>query len=323
MNNDISTLTEKILKSYQIEKDEARFLTTLSGSDLYKLFSYANSIREFFRGNFIDLCSIINAKSGACPEDCSYCAQSTHYNTKVDVYPLISEYKIIDKAKEAKENGARRFCIVTSGRRIENNKEIKTIAEYVSKIKDLGLLPCATLGMVGVEELSLLKEAGLNRYHHNLETSEAFFPEICTTHTYREKVKTVKKAKEIGLSVCSGGIFGMGEGWEERIEMAFSLRDLAVDSIPINFLNPITGTPLEGIGYLNPIEALKIISIYRFILPDKEIRICGGRNVAIRTLQPFIFLSGADGLLIGDYLTTQGRNPGDDLKILEDLGLRW
>ncbi len=323
MNNDISTLTEKILKSYQIEKDEARFLTTLSGSDLYKLFSYANSIREFFRGNFIDLCSIINAKSGACPEDCSYCAQSTHYNTKVDVYPLISEYKIIDKAKEAKENGARRFCIVTSGRRIENNKEIKTIAEYVSKIKDLGLLPCATLGMVGVEELSLLKEAGLNRYHHNLETSEAFFPEICTTHTYREKVKTVKKAKEIGLSVCSGGIFGMGEGWEERIEMAFSLRDLAVDSIPINFLNPITGTPLEGIGYLNPIEALKIISIYRFILPDKEIRICGGRNVAIRTLQPFIFLSGADGLLIGDYLTTQGRNPGDDLKILEDLSLRW
>lgn len=323
MDNDISTLTEKILKDAQIEKDEARSLTTLNGSDVYKLFSYANSIREFFRGNFIDLCSIINAKSGACPEDCSYCAQSTHYNTKVDVYPLISEYRIIERAKEAKKNGARRFCIVTSGRKIDNPDEIKTIATWITQIRDIGLLPCATLGLLREEDLYTLKEAGLNRYHHNLETSEAFFPEICTTHTYREKVKTVKKAQELGLSVCSGGIFGIGEGWEERIEMAFSLRDLDVDSIPINFLNPIPGTPLEGMGYLNPIEALKIIAIYRFILPDKEIRICGGRNVAIRTLQPFIFLSGADGLLIGDYLTTQGRNPDDDLKIMEDLGLRW
>jgi biotin synthase len=323
MSPELITITEKVIKGTQIDKSEAYFLATLTGPDIYKLFSYANNVRDSFRGDFIDLCSIINSKSGACPEDCSYCSQSAHYNTKVNIYPLISKDKIIEKAKSAKKNGARRFCIVTSGRSIENTEEIKAIAEYIKEIKGLSLLPCATLGMLGEKELCLLKEAGLNRYHHNLETSEAFFPEICTTHTYREKVMTIKKAKELGLSICSGGIFGMGEGWKERIEMAFALRDLGVDSVPINFLNPIPGTPLEGKGFLNPIEALKIIAIYRFILPDKEIRICGGRNVALRTLQPLIFTSGADALLIGDYLTTTGRNTCDDLRMMEDLGLRW
>jgi len=162
MDKELITITEKILNSNRIEKAEAYFLTSLVGSNVYKLFSYANSIREYFKGNFIDLCAIINAKSGACPEDCSYCSQSAHYDTKVDVYPLISKDKIIERAKSAKKNGARRFCIVTSGRRIENNEEIMTIAEYVSEIKELGLLPCATLGMLGEEELGLLKEAGLN-----------------------------------------------------------------------------------------------------------------------------------------------------------------
>ncbi len=323
MSPELITITEKVIKGTQIDKSEAYFLSNITVPEVYKLFSSANSIRDYFRGDFIDLCSIINAKSGACPEDCSYCSQSAHYNTKVDVYSLISIDKIIERAKSAKKNGARRFCIVTSGRNIENTEEIKTIAECVSKINDLGLLPCATLGMLGKEELGLLKKAGLNRYHHNLETSEAFFPEICTTHTYREKVMTIKKAKELGLSVCSGGIFGLGEGWEERIEMAFALKELEVDSVPINFLNPVSGTPLEGKGYLNPIEALKIIAIYRFILPDKEIRICGGRNLALRTLQPLVFISGADSLLIGNYLTTSGRNPEDDHRTMEDLGLKW
>lgn len=323
MSHELIDITEKVIKGSQIDKEEAYFLSNISGPEVYKLFSYATYIRDYFRGDFIDLCSIINAKSGACPEDCSFCSQSAHYNTKVDVYPLISKDKVIEKAKAAKKNGARRFCIVTSGRSIENTEEINAIAEYIREIKDLNLLPCATLGMLSEKELLLLKEAGLNRYHHNLETSEAFFPEICTTHTYQEKLKTIKIVRDLGLSICSGGIFGMGEGWEERIEMAFALRDLNVDSVPINFLNPIPGTPLEGKGFLKPIEALKIIAIYRFILPDKEIRICGGRNVALRTLQPLIFTSGADALLIGDYLTTPGRNPGEDLRMMEDLGLRW
>lgn len=322
MDNKLITITEKVLKNKLIDKSEAYFLSDIAGAGVYKLFSYANSIKSYFRGDTIDLCSIVNAKSGSCPEDCSYCAQSAHYNTKVDVYPIIPIDKIIARAIEAKKNGARRFCIVTSGRKTDD-KEIKTIANYVNQIKDLGLLACATLGILGEEEIRILKESGLDRYHHNLETSEAFFPEICTTHTYAEKVITIKRAKELGLSVCSGGIFGLGEGWEERIEMAFALRDLDVDSVPINFLSPVPGTPLEGKGYLNPLEALKIIAIYRFILPDKEIRICGGRNTALRTLQPFIFISGADSLLIGNYLTTSGRNPEEDRRTMEDLGLRW
>jgi len=323
MENELIKIKEKAIKGIMIEKEEAFYLVNVTGPDVYELFSYANRIRESFKGNFIDLCSIINAKSGGCPEDCKYCAQSAHYNTKIDSYPLISVDEMVKSAGEAKQNGARRFCIVTSGKRIDDIEELGIIAEGISRIRDIGLLPCATLGMLGKEELNLLKEAGLHRYHHNLETSSSFFPEICTTHTYDEKIKTIKTAKELGLSVCSGGIFGMGEGWDDRIEMAFTLRELCVDSIPINFLNPIPGTPLEKMGYLNPIEALKIIALFRFILPDKEIRICGGRNVVIRSLQPFIFLSGADGILIGNYLTTRGRNPEDDIKMMEDLGLRW
>jgi biotin synthase len=323
MNKDLAAITEKVLKGTAIEKTDALYLTTILGQDIYELFSCANRIREYFWENFIDLCSIINAKSGACPEDCGFCAQSIRYNTKVEAYPLISLAKIIQRAEVAKRNGARRFCIVTSGKGINDSEELKTIAEGINQIRNLGLLPCATLGMLGEEELSLLKDSGLYRYHHNLETSEAFFPEICSTHTYQEKVKTIKVAKVLGLSVCSGGIFGMGEGWDDRIEMAFALRDLDVDSIPINFLNPIPGTPLQDMGYLDPIEALRIIAIFRFILPNKEIRICGGRNVVIRSLQPLIFLSGANGLLIGDYLTTPGRNQDDDLSMMADLGLRW
>lgn len=323
MAKELLKIKEKVLEGIGIEKEEATYLTTINGSEIYELFSYANSIREYFRGNFIDLCAIINAKSGGCTEDCKYCAQSAHYNAKVDLYPLISVDKIVKKAKEAKRNGARRFCIVTSGKSVDSPEELRIIAEGINEIRGLGILPCATLGMIGKEELGLLKNSGLHRYHHNLETSESFFPEICTTHTYYEKIKTIKTAKEMGLSVCSGGIFGMGEGWNDRIEVAFTLRDLGVDSVPINFLNPIPGTPLQNIVYLNPIEALKIIALFRFILPDKEIRICGGRNVVIKSLQPLIFLSGADGILIGDYLTTKGRNPEDDLKMMEDLGLKW
>lgn len=323
MDRQLEDITEKVLKGPRIDRDDAFYLVNLIGMDFYDLLSSANRIRETFRGDFIDLCSIVNAKSGLCPEDCSYCAQSVHHNTKIDMYPLITVERIINRAEEAKRNGARRFCIVTSGRKIDKPIELEDIARAISHIRDLGLLPCATLGMLGRDELKILKDAGLYRYHHNLETSESFFPEICSTHTYKEKVKTIMAAKELGISICSGGIFGMGEGWEERIEMAFALRDLNVDSIPINFLNPIPGTRLEGMPYLNPLEALRIIAVFRFIFPHKEIRICGGRNVVLRSLQPFVFMSGADGLLIGNYLTTSGRNTEEDIMMLNALGLRW
>jgi biotin synthase len=303
-----------------IDKRSALTLSHRKGTEVYDLFALANSVRKNFRGNRIDLCSIINAKSGACPEDCSFCAQSAHSKTDAKIYPLLDKEKILAEAASAKRSGVKRFCIVTSGKK-PSNRELDEICNFISEINNLGLLPCATLGMLDIEQLRQLKEAGLNRYHHNLETSETFFSEICGTHTYRDKIKTIETAKILDLSVCSGGIFGLGESWEDRIDMAFALKDIGVDSVPINFLRPIKGTPLENSELLNPVEALKIIAIYRLILPECEIRVCGGRPVTLRDLHSHIFIAGADGLLLGNYLTTQGRDPEDDLQMIKDMGL--
>lgn len=303
-----------------IDRAYALHLSTLQGAEVYELFALANRVRIHNRGNRVDLCSIVNAKSGACPEDCSFCAQSAYSRTDTRVFPLIDEERIIEAAASAKKKGARRFCVVTSGKR-PSDRELDKICGFISRIRDLGLLPCATLGLLDASRLQGLVDAGLDRYHHNLETSEAFFSEICTTHTYAEKVRTIETARQLGLSICSGGIFGLGESWEDRIDMAFALREIGIDSVPINFLTPIPGTPLGDREPLNPIEALKIIAIYRLILPDCEIRVCGGRPITLRDLNPFIFLAGADGLLIGNYLTTPGRDPADDIRMINDLGL--
>ena len=311
---------ERVQEIGSIDKEYALELSRAAGLDIFKLFYLANFTRVKSRGNKVDLCSIVNAKFGACPEDCSFCAQSVHSRTDVKAYPLITEEKILEAAVSAKKFGAKRFCVVTSGRKV-SGKEIENICSFVSNIKNLGLLPCATLGMLSLSELEMLKEAGLHRYHHNLETSEAFFKEICTTHTFREKIKVIEAAKSLSLSVCSGGIFGIGESWEDRIDMAFALKDLRVNSVPINFITPVYGTPLGDTELLNPMEALKIISIYRLILPESEIRICGGRPNTLRDLNSYIFMAGADGLLIGNYLTTSGRYPEDDLQMIKDMGL--
>jgi len=305
---------------FSIDKEFAIALSKLEGSDVFELFTLSNTVRISFRGNKVDLCSIVNAKSGACPEDCSFCAQSSHSKTDINIYSLMSEEKILEAAFSAKERGVKRFCIVTSGKKTSRS-DLKQIYNFISEIKNLGLLPCATLGMLNASELMELKDAGLHRYHHNLETSEAFFKDICTTHTYREKVRTIETAKSLGLSICSGGIFGLGESWADRIDMAFALKEIGVDSVPINFLTPIRGTPLGDRELLNPMDALKIIAIYRLILPECEIRICGGRPNTLRDLNSYIFMAGADGLLIGNYLTTPGRNPEDDLQMIKNMGV--
>lgn len=306
--------------SDRVDKDLAMALSRLTGSEIFKLFTSANRTRIKYRGSKVDLCSIVNAKSGACPEDCSFCAQSSHSKTDIRAYPLLSEEEIIETAVSVKENGVRRFCVVTSGKK-PSGMELDKICGFISEIRELGLQPCATLGILDTFQLRRLKEAGLHRYHHNLETSEAFFREICTTHTYQEKIKTIESAKSLGLSVCSGGVFGMGESWEDRIDMAFALKEIGVDSVPINFFMPISGTPLGDRELLNPLEALKIIAIYRLILPDCEIRVCGGRPKTLRDLNSYVFMAGADGLLIGNYLTTPGRDPADDIQMIKDLGL--
>jgi len=304
-----------------IDRETALSFSQVNGDAIFELLISANRLRSRHRGRKIDLCSIVNAKSGACPEDCSFCAQSSHNRANVRVYPLLGKEEIISAAESARDNGARRFCVVTSGR-MPSRDEISKICDYVSEIRKLGLLPCATLGIIRTPELKSLRDAGLDRYHHNLETSESFFKEICTTHTYYEKLKTIESAKSLGLSVCSGGIFGMGESWEDRIDLAIALRDIGVDSVPINFFTPIKGTPLaEKMGLLKPLEALKIIAIYRHIMPDKEIRVCGGRPLSLRELNSYIFMAGADGLLIGNYLTTPGREPSYDIQMIRDMEL--
>jgi biotin synthase len=291
-----------------------------SGASLYDLFALSNRIRDKFHGNKVDLCSIVNAKSGACPEDCSFCAQSAHSNTNTEVYSLLSKEEILKSAIFARKSGVKRFCIVTSGKKLSPD-EIANICTVITEIRKLGLLPCATLGMLEADELKLLRDAGLYRYHHNLETSESFFSEICTTHTYRDKIRTINNAKSLGLSICCGGLFGLGETWEDRIELALAIRDVGVDSVPINFFTPVNGTPLGSRECLDPLEALKIIAIYRLILPECQIRVCGGRPQTLRDLGSQIFPAGANGLLTGNYLTTSGRSTSDDLQMISDMGL--
>lgn len=316
----VKSLEEKILNGSSLSKDDAMSLAEITGPDIFGLFASANKIRQHFKGNIIGLCSIANAKSGGCPEDCSFCAQSSISKAEIEVYPLLSKEIVIQKAMELKDSAIKRFSIVTSGRKV-SRKNLIEIAEMISEVSKLGILPCASLGMLNAEELLMLKAAGLDRYHHNLETSKGFFPRICSTHTFSDKIKTIDAAKSVGLSVCSGGIFGMGETWQDRIDMAFSLKELDIDSVPINFLIPVKGTPLAHRKRLHPFDALKIVSLYRFILPRKEIRICGGRIQILGEFNSMLFLAGADGMISGNYLTTQGRNLEDDLSLIQIYGL--
>lgn len=310
---------DKVLSGGTIERTESEKLAVLSGADLADLFASANRVRDFFHGSNIDLCSIINARSGACGEDCRFCAQSSHYHTDAQIYDLVDLSQIADAATEAKKNGAGRFCIVTSGRGIDSDEDLQLIGRGLDRVRSIGLLPCATLGSLSRNQLRYLKDAGLNRYHHNIETSREFFPEICSTHTFDERVELLKYAHDIGLSLCSGGILGMGESMQDRISMAYSLRELNVDSVPINFLMPISGTPLGDIRPIAPLEALHAIALFRLILPRKEIRICGGRGSGLGSLHPMIFQAGANGFMIGNYLTKTGLDPHDDLRMLQDL----
>jgi biotin synthase len=269
----------------------------------------------------VDLCAIVNAKSGNCPEDCAYCAQSKNARSKIKSYPLLPEAMILKAALRARKAGARRFCMVTSGRR-PGKGELKRIATTIAGIRAAGLLPCATLGILGQDELEFLRDSGLERYHHNLECSERFFPRICSTHSYREKMRTLEAVKKTGLSLCSGGIFGLGEGWQDRLDMAFTIKKAGADSVPINFLMPIAGTRLGDRKTLPAMEALKIISLYRLIMPEKEIRVCGGRHECLGESGSLVFAAGADGLLIGDYLTKKGIPARRDLALIKEWGLR-
>jgi biotin synthase len=318
----IKELESKAIENRPLDNAEAVFLSNLNDQDTFDLIASANRIREKFKGNKISLCSIVNAKSGRCPEDCVFCSQSIHFKTNIDEYPLIKSEEMLQKAEEALSYGAQKFGIVTSGRRLSTEQELNEICKTIKKLKEEGKIHrCASLGILGRDELIKLKEAGLEEYHHNLETARSYFPKICTTHDYEEDVETVKIAKSIGLRSCCGGIFGLGEHPEQRIELAFTLKELDVDSVPINFLHPIKGTGAENLPPLKPLEILKIIAIYRFLLPAKDIKIAGGREHNLRDFQSMIFAAGANSTMVGNYLTTKGRDFQDDLQMIKDMGL--
>lgn len=302
---------------------DALILASLPDEEIFSILAVTEAIRREHKGNEVNLCAIVNAKSGLCKEDCSFCSQSIKYSTGINEYAMRPPEEIVNAAKEAQTYGAREFSIVTSGTRVEKDKDVEALIDALSSMKDgVAMERCASLGILKHETLKRLKDAGLESFHHNLETGRSFFPNVCTTHAYDDDVEAVRAAKELGFHVCSGGIFGLGEAWEDRIELASTLKELDVDSIPVNFLNPRPGTPLEDARNLTPIECLKIIALLRLMLPEKDIVVCGGRQVNLRDLQPLIFAAGANGMMVGNYLTTPGRDPKDDLRMLTDLGLK-
>lgn len=322
MNQEISRIAQIALDGGDVGRDDAVVLAEASGADVYDVLYWANRIRERYCGDEIHLCSVVNARSGACSEDCGFCAQSAHCEADTDVYPMMSAERIKAAAREAEGFSANNFGIVTSGCDPGSTGDFDTIREVVESLARGDMKVCASLGRLTVEEAIELKAAGIRRLHHNLETSRAFFPNVCTTHTYDDRVETIKAVKAAGLRVCSGGIMGLGEGWSDRIDMALDLRELDVDSIPVNFLNPVVGTAFEHNEPLPPMECLKIIALYRFILPTKLIKTAGGRERNLRDMQSWMYYAGANGTLIGNYLTTIGRSPEDDLRLIADLGLR-
>jgi biotin synthase len=319
----LPNLTDKIIAGKAATRSDAQKINSLQGhDDLLMLMAQANRIRNYFRGPRIQLCAIVNAKSGRCSENCIFCAQSAHYKTEIESYPFLNGNKILASAKTAQQSGATHFSIVTSGKGITGLRELKKICSSIHRIEqNLDVIPCASLGILSRDQFLMLSEAGLKRYHHNLETAPSHFSTICSTHRFAERLQTVRWAQEAGLEICAGGIFGLGETPAQRTELAFTLRDLAVDSVPLNFLHPIPGTPAANFPPLAPLEILKTIALFRFIMPRTEIRICGGRETGLRTLQPLMYVAGADGTMIGNYLTTSGRNPSIDVQEVYDLGL--
>ncbi|MFZ0034897.1 MAG: biotin synthase BioB [Sedimentisphaerales bacterium] len=305
--------------STAIKNNTETFLNT----PLQELISQANEVRKKFIGNKLELCNILNARSGLCPEDCKFCAQSARHHADIPTYPLKGKKEIVNAAQKAKDIGAEKFGIVTSGNRL-TRKELNVIAQAISEIKDkIDIVVCASLGALGKSQLQLLKEAGLSRYHHNIETSLRFYPYIVSTHTFDERIKTINSAKMLGLEVCSGGIIGMGETWQDRFDMAYTLKDLDVDSVPLNILIPIKGTPLESVSPLLPDDVIRTICIFRIILKDKIIKIAAGRETSLKDSQLKAFIAGANGMLIGGYLTVKGANLDADCALVEEIKRIW
>lgn len=319
----IDTVKKKALEGIDVDRQEAMELLEIFDSEevIGKLFESAGEVHRHFNQNRFNLCSIVSGKHGSCSEDCKFCAQSAHYGTGVEPYELKDYNEILEIAGEVEREGVRRFSIVTSGKRLGNLELQKVIDQYRRLSKDTDLHLCASHGTIGYEDMTGLKESGVQMYHHNLETSRSHYEKICTTHAYDERIETIKSAKRAGLKVCSGGIFGMGESRSDRIDMLYELKALEVDSIPINILCPIPGTPLENMESIEPMEVLKTIAVYRLVLPSVEIRYGGGRSI-LGEHQKLGIKAGVNGMITGNYLTTTGSDMRRDKELLKSEKLK-
>jgi biotin synthase len=319
----IDGMIEIALKGQSISSDKALQLESFTHEELDYLFIGTDRIRDKFKGEDVKICSIVNAKSGRCVEDCSFCAQSSSFQTDAPETELMSVEEMVAAAKEAEAFGANEFSIVASGTKMDDRKELDKVIAAVRRIKaETKLETCCSLGLMELDDLKELKAAGLDRCHHNLETAASFFNKIVTTHTYEDEVKAVQNAKEAGLQVCVGGIFGMGETFAQRVELAFSIRDLGTQSLPINFLKPIDGTGLDHLETIEYYDALKTIALLRLVLPKIDLFVCGGREEVMTDKQEQLFSAGANGILGGNYLTTKGQDPKRDIEMIQSLGLR-
>ena len=319
----IDGMIEIALKGQAISSDKALQLESFTHEELDYLFIGTDRIRDKFKGEDVKICSIVNAKSGRCVEDCSFCAQSSSFKTDAPETELMSVEEMVAAAKEAEAFGANEFSIVASGTKMDDRKELDKVIAAVRRIKaETKLETCCSLGLMELDDLKELKAAGLDRCHHNLETAASFFNKIVTTHTYEDEVKAVQNAKEAGLQVCVGGIFGMGETFAQRVELAFSIRELGTQSLPINFLKPIDGTGLDHLETIEYYDALKTIALLRLVLPKIDLFVCGGREEVMTDKQEQLFSAGANGILGGNYLTTKGQDPKRDIEMIQSLGLR-
>ncbi|MEK4229713.1 biotin synthase BioB [Solibacillus sp. FSL H8-0538] len=313
------TLAEEVITGKELTNEEALAILTTEDDELLPLLQGAFTIRKHYYGKKVKLNMIMNAKSGYCPENCGYCSQSSDSTAPIEKYPFISKEEILAGAKRAFENQIGTYCIVASGRG-PTRKDVNVVSEAVEEIKEkYGLKVCACLGLLKEEQAEQLKNAGVDRYNHNLNTSERHHDYITTSHTYEDRVNTVEIAKKHGISPCSGAIVGMKETKEDVVDIARALRRLNADSIPVNFLHAIDGTKLEGTKELNPRYCLKVLALFRFMNPTKEIRISGGREVNLGSLQP-LGLYAANSIFVGDYLTTEGQEVNKDYLMLQDLG---
>jgi biotin synthase len=317
----ISLLAQRVLDGGDLSLREAETLILAPDEVTPFLLGWADVVKKHFRGATVDLCAILNARSGRCPEDCRFCAQSARYRTPAQTHPLLPADEILKKAAAARAAGVKRFSLVIGGRSAGSDFGVITgiIGRLKRELPGLGI--CASLGALKPEEARALKSSGLDRYHHNLEAPASFFPSICSTHSYSDRVATIRTAQEAGLEVCAGGIIGVGESPAQRVEMAFALRELGVSSVPLNILHPVEGTPLASMPPLRPLEILRTAAVFRLVLPYACIRYAGGREYNLRDTQALGLAGGIDGLITGGYLTTPGQETARDLQLISDLGL--